>query len=39
MSTPLVASSAKPASNTRVALVAMTAIFFMWGFITELTAC
>jgi MFS transporter, FHS family, L-fucose permease len=25
-----------PAVNTRVALVAMTAIFFMWGFITEL---
>ena len=26
----------KPAMNTRIALVAMTAIFFMWGFITEL---
>ncbi len=29
-------SSAKPAMNTRIALIAMTAIFFMWGFITEL---
>ena len=36
MSTPLVASNATPATHTRVALVAMTAIFFMWGFITEL---
>jgi FHS family L-fucose permease-like MFS transporter len=27
---------AKPAMNTRIALIAMTAIFFMWGFITEL---
>ena len=36
MSTPLVASRAIPATSTRVALVAMTAIFFMWGFITEL---
>ena len=26
----------RPAVNTRIALVAMTAIFFMWGFITEL---
>ena len=26
----------KPAMNTRIALIAMTAIFFMWGFITEL---
>ena len=36
MSTPLAASRAAPTANTRVALVAMTAIFFMWGFITEL---
>lgn len=26
----------RPAMNTRLALVAVTAIFFMWGFITEL---
>ena len=26
----------KPVMNTRIALIAMTAIFFMWGFITEL---
>ena len=31
-----IAMPAKPAMNTRVALVAVTAIFFMWGFITEL---
>lgn len=29
-------SQARPAMNTRIALIAMTAIFFMWGFITEL---
>ncbi|WP_149193666.1 sugar MFS transporter [Luteimonas suaedae] len=28
--------SSVPAHSTRVALIAMTAIFFMWGFITEL---
>lgn len=28
--------STRPNSNNRLALVAMTAIFFMWGFITEL---
>ena len=29
-------SAVRPAMNTRIALIAMTAIFFMWGFITEL---
>ena len=36
MSTSAVTAGTAPAVNTRVALVAMTAIFFMWGFITEL---
>ncbi|HEV8694417.1 MAG TPA: sugar MFS transporter [Lysobacter sp.] len=36
MSTSAATAGTTPAVNTRVALVAMTAIFFMWGFITEL---
>jgi FHS family L-fucose permease-like MFS transporter len=36
MGTTMEASRGSAPANTRVALVAMTAIFFMWGFITEL---